>query len=95
MSHHRVRNLSSGGACISNGAELEVGETITANVGLLIAISATVRWIDGGLAGLSFDSPIDVDLAQLRDTSLRKRSKLAAQSRRPLREIVPADPVPA
>lgn len=83
-SHHRVHNLSSGGACITNGADFRIGETITANVGLLIAVSATVRWIDGGLAGLSFAYPIDVDAAQLRGASLGQRRKPPGRSRRPL-----------
>ena len=63
ISQHRVRNLSSTGACVDNGTGLRPRGTIVVTVGHLVAIGAQIVWIDQGLAGMKFNKPIQIELA--------------------------------
>lgn len=63
---HRVRNLSASGACIDQADVLRQGQTIVVDVGQLAEVGATVRWVDGGLAGLQFAQQIRMDAAKTR-----------------------------
>lgn len=55
---HRVRNLSAQGACIDHAASLRKGQTVLIDVGVVQELGATVRWVEGDLAGLKFAHPI-------------------------------------
>lgn len=61
---HRVRNLSSAGACIASASEFRRGETLVISVGALHAVPGTVKWVDRDLAGLMFATPIDLAAAR-------------------------------
>lgn len=65
-SRHRVRNLSTRGACVDQAAMLQRGQTVLIDVGVLEEVGATVAWVAGGLAGLSFAHPIRIDAAKTR-----------------------------
>jgi hypothetical protein len=63
VTRHRVRNLSSGGACIDRASEFQPGETLVIGIGSLVEVAAQVRWVRGGLAGLKFTQTIDISKA--------------------------------
>lgn len=60
----RVRNLSEGGACLDNFADLRVGERIAVTMGGLDAVSAEVMWARGRLAGVRFHAAVDLAAAR-------------------------------
>lgn len=63
---HRARNVSPNGVCVDGAATLKRGQTVVVDVGMLEAVGATVRWVDGALAGLKFAHPINIDAAKTR-----------------------------
>lgn len=65
-SKHRVRNVSSNGACIDQAEALRPGQTVVVDIGMLEAVGATVKWVEGALAGLKFAHPIRIDAAKSR-----------------------------
>lgn len=50
-----IYNISAGGAMIRMPRKLRVGERLTVAMGSGVVLPATVRWLDGERAGLSFD----------------------------------------
>lgn len=56
----RVRNLSTTGACIDNGAALRAGDRVRVTMGTLKQLAAEVVWAKPALAGLRFDRVIDI-----------------------------------
>lgn len=73
--HHRVRNLSRGGACIASAGTFRLGETVIVGVGTLSEVGATVRWTSSDHAGLAFAEPIDMSAARAK-AAIRPRSDL-------------------
>ncbi|MCP3732502.1 PilZ domain-containing protein [Sphingomonas sp. MG17] len=63
VTRHRVRNLSSDGACIDRASECRPNETLVISIGSLVEVAAQVRWVRGGLAGLKFIQAIDIGKA--------------------------------
>jgi hypothetical protein len=63
VTRHRVRNLSSDGACIDSAGVFCLGQTLIISVGSLAEVSAQVRWARNGLAGLQFMQPVEVGRA--------------------------------
>jgi hypothetical protein len=65
-SRHRVANISATGLCIAQADAITPQETVVVSVGQVEQAVADVIWVEGGLAGLSFQSPIDLHAARLR-----------------------------
>ena len=63
---HRVRNLSSGGACIDQASMMRQRQTVLIDVGTLEEVGATIAWVMGDLAGLKFAHPIPIGSAKTR-----------------------------
>ncbi|MBN2973335.1 PilZ domain-containing protein [Roseomonas aeriglobus] len=63
---HRVRNLSTAGACIDACDTFRVGETLVIGIGTLSEVGAQVRWAKDGLIGLQFVVPIETASALAR-----------------------------
>lgn len=61
---HRVRDLSTGGARIDNAEKMLAGETLQISIGAAQAITATIKWVRQGSAGLSFEEAINIDEAR-------------------------------
>jgi hypothetical protein len=61
-----VRDLSTRGARIDNAEKMRVGETFQISIGAAQAITATVKWVRLGAAGLTFEEAIDIDEARKR-----------------------------
>lgn len=75
---HRIRDLSRGGVRVDNADPLQVGAVVLVSVGSLNAISAKVKWINRGFAGLAFDEEIDPEEARARAMVVpQKASRLA------------------
>lgn len=81
---HRVRDLSPGGIRVDGAADLRAGATVLISVGALQTVSASVRWVREGAAGLAFAEQINPDEA---------RAKVAmAPAETGRRQIAPAAP---
>ena len=83
---HRVRDLSTGGAKIDNADKMLAGETLQISIGAAQAITATIKWVRGNSAGLSFEEPINIDEARKNVASQPKpiaRPKLRVASSEP------------
>jgi hypothetical protein len=63
---HRARNVSPNGVCVDKAETLKRGQTVVVDIGMLEAVGATVRWVEGTLAGLKFAHPIRIDAAKTR-----------------------------
>jgi hypothetical protein len=63
---HRARNVSTNGVCVDRAETLKRGQTVVVDIGMLEAVGATVRWVNGTLAGLKFAHPIPIDAAKTR-----------------------------
>jgi hypothetical protein len=55
-----VRNVSAGGMLIRPYSPVELGTAVTIELKHGEPVSGVVKWIDDGLVGIAFDSPIDV-----------------------------------
>jgi hypothetical protein len=55
-----VRNVSAGGMMIRPYSSIAVGTTVSIELKHGDKMSGVARWIEDGLAGISFDEPIDV-----------------------------------
>ncbi len=83
---HRVRDLSTGGARIDNAEQMFAGETLQISIGAAQAITATIKWVCRGSAGLSFEEVINIDEA---------RKNVAAQPKliaRPKLQVASSEP---
>lgn len=65
-SQHRVTNISETGICIAQAGDLENGTVVVVSLGRIEHAAADVVWVRSGLAGLRFQTPIDVAQARLR-----------------------------
>ena len=66
-SQHRVTNISETGVCITQAGDLVAGRTVVVvAIGSIAPTPANVAWVRSGLAGLSFQKPIDVPAARRR-----------------------------
>lgn len=75
----QILDLSAGGAKLNSQLRLDVGTAVTLDCGTL-SRSAEVRWQDGPLVGLCFDSELDdreVRALIARSTALAARMNLA------------------
>lgn len=61
---HRVRDLSTGGARIDHADKMLAGESLQISIGAAQAVTATIKWVRQGSAGLSFDQTINIDEAR-------------------------------
>ena len=61
---HLLRDLSPGGARLSNAESFRSGETIFVTVGDLNEVAATIVWVSDKTAGLKFSKPIDTVFAR-------------------------------
>ncbi len=57
-----IRNISAGGMMIRAYSQIDVGTHLSVELKQGEPVSGTVKWIDGGLTGVAFDTPIDVVL---------------------------------
>jgi hypothetical protein len=55
-----IRNVSVGGMMIRAYSQIEVGTRLSVELKQGDPVSGTVRWVENGLTGVSFDAPIDV-----------------------------------
>jgi hypothetical protein len=55
-----IRNVSAGGMMIRAYSDITVGTPLTIELKQGDPVSGTVQWIEDGLTGVMFDSPIDV-----------------------------------
>jgi hypothetical protein len=55
-----IRNVSVGGMMIRAYSPIEVGTRLSVELKQGDPVSGTVRWVENGLTGVSFDAPIDV-----------------------------------
>ena len=58
----RLRNISGTGAQIQSGHEMPEGVTVFLDLGATGRFEATVRWSRGGLSGLAFTEPFNLQL---------------------------------
>lgn len=65
-SDHRVVNVSETGLCIAQVADLAVDTIVVVTIGQVEHAPADVIWVEAGLAGLSFHTPIDLAAARMR-----------------------------
>ncbi len=72
----RVRNLSQTGACIDNVGNFRAGDRVLVTMGMVHHVEASVRWANGGRAGLHFEG-VEIDIAAAR----RPRGTVMAASR--------------
>ena len=70
---HRVRNMSASGMLIDNAVKLQPEQFVTISFGTVEAVPATVKWVDRGLAGLSFDESSSHGAEVKQDKSSRTR----------------------
>ena len=70
VDHVELANLSEGGCCIVGGGEgLQIDQPVTIRFADLKGVPGKVCWIEGKIAGVQFDKPIDADvIAELADT---------------------------
>ena len=61
---HRVRDLSTTGARIDNAEKLSAGQTLQISIGTAQTITANIKWVRQGAAGLSFEEAVDIDAAR-------------------------------
>jgi hypothetical protein len=55
-----IRNISAGGMMIRAYSDIAVGSRLSIELKQGDPVDGTVQWIDNGLTGVTFDSPIDV-----------------------------------
>lgn len=55
-----IRNISSGGMTIRSYSDVPVGAALAVELKEGDCVSGTVQWLEDGLAGVTFDSPVDV-----------------------------------
>jgi hypothetical protein len=55
-----IRNISAGGMMIRAYSDIHPGTPLSVELKQGDAVAGTVQWKDGGLTGVTFDSPIDV-----------------------------------
>jgi hypothetical protein len=55
-----IRNISAGGMMIRAYSDIPVGTTLSVELKQGDPVSGIVKWVDGDLTGVTFDSPIDV-----------------------------------
>jgi len=55
-----IRNISAGGMMIRAYSPLAVGAAVSVELKQGDPVSGVVQWVEDGLAGVTFDSPIDV-----------------------------------
>ena len=55
-----IRNISAGGMMIRAYSGIPVGTALTVELKQGDPVSGVVKWVDGGLTGITFDAPIDV-----------------------------------
>ena len=82
---HRIKNLSATGVRVDGAAFLTPGAILSVSIGALEAIKAVVVWVDGPVAGLKFEEPIDPDAA---------RSKTIVSIGKAIPDSVSRDPSP-
>ncbi|MBC9033719.1 PilZ domain-containing protein [Sphingomonas sp. JC676] len=92
--HHRIRNLSTGGARVDRAGSLQVGATVLVSVGGLQEVGATVVWVKNDVAGLRFVETIDPDAARS-NTFLSLRSQRSDKPSNAERHTPVADPMRA
>ncbi|MEG3169303.1 MULTISPECIES: PilZ domain-containing protein [Sphingomonas] len=68
-SQHRVTNISETGLCIAQAGDLVTGTVVVVAIGSIAPTAANVVWVRSGLAGLAFQTPIDVSEARRRRAS--------------------------
>ena len=57
-----LQDLSEGGCCIAGGGEgLSEGQEVQIRIASLGSHSGTIRWCDGGKAGVAFNPPLSAD----------------------------------
>lgn len=76
-SHHRVRNISEGGACLDQAEHLRPGQMVLLDIGRLEEIAATTVWTERALAGLKFAQPIEKEDAKSRGTAVPPRRQFS------------------
>jgi hypothetical protein len=57
-----IRNISAGGMMIRAYSEIPIGTVLSIELKQGDPVSGVVKWIEGDLTGVTFDSPIDVVL---------------------------------
>ena len=57
-----IRNISAGGLMIRAYSEIPIGTVLSIELKQGDPVSGVVKWIEGDLTGVTFDSPIDVVL---------------------------------
>ena len=55
-----IRNISAGGMMVSAYSEIPVGASLSIELKHGEPISGVVQWVENGLTGIAFESPIDV-----------------------------------
>lgn len=65
-SQHRVTNISESGLCIAQAGDFAAGTVVVVAVGSIAPTAANVVWVRSGLAGLAFQTTIDVAEARRR-----------------------------
>ena len=55
-----IRNISAGGMMIRAYSHINVGTRLSIELKQGDAVSGIVQWVENGLTGVTFDSPIDV-----------------------------------
>lgn len=55
-----IRNVSAGGMMIRAYSPIEIGTSLSVELKQGDPVSGTVKWVEGGLTGVTFDTPIDV-----------------------------------
>jgi hypothetical protein len=57
-----IRNISAGGMMIRAYSDISVGTALTIELKQGDPVAGTVKWVEDGLTGVTFDAPIDVVL---------------------------------
>jgi hypothetical protein len=65
-SAHRVTNIPETGLCIAQPGDLAAGSVVVVTIGRVEQVPADVIWVRTGLAGLKFQTPIDIAEARAR-----------------------------
>ena len=78
---HRVRNMSASGMLIDNAVKLQPEQFVTISFGTVEAVPATVKWVDRGLAGLSFDESSSHGAEVKQDKSSRTRVEATIEAK--------------
>lgn len=57
----RLRNISTDGAMLQAGEDVEEGREVTLEIPDIAALAGRVRWCRSGQVGISFDAPFDLE----------------------------------